>query len=322
MNGAKTSTVRGARKGGGVDVGKSFLDAAIDDPAIPPIRAANTPEGRRAVAGFFRERGVRGVGVEASGGYEIEIVATMREAGLEVVVLQPAQVRAYAKFLNQRAKTDPLDAALIARCVTAQRTIKAAPDARLAPLAERLTLLEQIEEDMSRQRTRLDRFRDAALIAEIKQEIARLAARRRDALAALRVLVRQHADLAERLDLLVSIDGVGERTALTLVVRMPELGALSREQAASLAGMAPFTRRSGRWQGQAHVEGGRGRVGKAIFAAAQAAAQRWNKELVALYRRLRNRGKHHGVAVVACARKLIIYANIVLARRSPWIPQT
>lgn len=170
--------------------------------------------------------------------------------------------------------------------------------------------------------TRRDRFREASLIAELEQEIAHLNARRRAALKALLALVRQHADLAERLDLLVTIDGVGERTALTLVVRMPELGTLSREQAASLAGMAPFTRQSGRWDGQARVEGGRGRVGKALFAAAQAAAQRWNKALVETYRRLRARGKHHNVAIVACARKLVIYANLVLTRRTPWVPQT
>jgi len=318
MNGTKTSTVARAAKCGGVDVGKTFLDAAIDDPAFAPVRWPNTPEGRAAIVGFFRNHGVTRVGVEASGGYEIEIVEAMRDTGLHVAVLQPAQVRAYAQFLNQRAKTDPLDAVLIARCVTAQRTVRKAPDPRLAPLAERMTLLEQIEEDITRHRTRLDRFRDEALIAEIKTEIARLCTRRRAALGELRRLVRRHADLAERLDLLVSIDGIGERTALTLVVRMPELGALSPGEAGSLAGMAPFTRRSGRWQGESHVEGGRGRVGKALFAAAQAASQRWNAELVAVYKRLRSAGKHHSVAIVACARKLIIYANAVLARKTPW----
>lgn len=322
MNGTKTSTVRRTKKAGGVDISKGFLDVAIDDPAVGPTRFPNSLAGRRATVEFFRSHCVRRVGVEASGSYEFEIVDAMRAAGLEVAVLQPAQVRAYAKFLNQRAKTDPIDARLIARCMTAQRTIKDAPDPRLAPLAERLTMLEQIEEDLARHRTRRDRFREASLIAELEQEIAHLNARRRAALKALLALVRQHADLAERLDLLVTIDGVGERTALTLVVRMPELGTLSREQAASLAGMAPFTRQSGRWDGQARVEGGRGRVGKALFAAAQAAAQRWNKALVETYRRLRARGKHHNVAIVACARKLVIYANLVLTRRTPWVPQT
>jgi transposase len=318
MNGTKIITNVRAAKGGGIDVGKAFLDAAIDDPAVKPVRWPNTPEGRAAIVGFFHDHGAGHIGVEASGGYEIEIVAAMRDAGLDVVVLQPAQVRAYAKFLNQRAKTDPLDARLIARCVTAKRTVRQAPDPRLATLAERMTLIEQIEEDIARQRTRLDRFRDEALIGEIREEIARLCKRRRAALAELRRLVRAQADLAERLDLLVSIEGVGERTALTLVVRMPELGALSSGEAASLAGMAPFTRKSGRWQGESHVEGGRGRVGKALFAAAQAASQRWNPQLVAIYKRLRNAGKHHSVAIVACARKLIIYANTVLARKKPW----
>jgi transposase len=102
---------------------------------------------------------------------------------------------------------------------------------------------------------------------------------------------------------------------------MPELGSISRERASSLAGMAPFTQKSGRWVGQTHVSGGRGRVGKALFAAAQAAAQRWNKALINLYQRLKANGRHHSVAVVACARKLVIFANTVLARGTPWVAQ-
>lgn len=306
---------------GGVDTGKDWLDAAIHGVAAKSLRCPNTPEGRAAIIRFFIEHEVKRVGIEASGSYEFEMVGAMRDAGLLVIVFQPAQVRAYAKFLNLRAKTDAIDAALIARCAAAKQTPPACPDRRLEPLAEHLTFIEQIEEDIARLRTRRDRFRDERLLAALKEEIAHHTKRLRAELAKLRQAVRGHADLAERLDLLISIDGIGERTALTLVIRMPELGTLTREEASSLAGMAPFTQTSGRWKGEAHVQGGRARVGKALFAAAQAAAQRWNKQLVALYRRLTNSGKHHSVAVVACARKLIIYANIVLARGTPWIPQ-
>jgi transposase len=194
-------------------------------------------------------------------------------------------------------------------------------DPRLAPLAERLTRLEQVEEDLARMRTRRDRFRDEEMIADLEEEIARLKKRQREMVADLQRRVRACADLARRLDLLVSIPGVGLRTALSLVIRMPELGSLSREAAASLAGMAPVTRESGRWRGEAHVGGGRKRVGRAVFAAAQAACLRWNPRLVDLYKRLRAAGKHHNVAVVACARKLVIYANTVLAKGQPWVAQ-
>lgn len=306
-----------AKAAGGVDTGKAWLDAAISNGG-DALRCANTSAGREELIVFFARHGVRRVGIEASGGYEIEAVAAMRAAGLDVVVFQPIQVRAYAKFLNQRAKTDRIDARLIAQCVAAKNEIRPAPDARLAAFAEHLTYIEQIEEDKARQRTRLERFRDPRIIAAIEEEIARLRALLRAELRLLRKTVRAHADLAKRLDLLVSIDGIAERTGLCLLIRMPELGTMTNAQAGALAGMAPITRESGRWQGQRHVEGGRARVGKALFAAAMAASGRWNKRLVDLYRRLKAQGKHHNVAIVACARKLVTFANVVLHRGTEW----
>ena len=304
---------------GGVDVGKAFLDIAVESGEAR--REPHTPEGRAAIVAFFVARGVTRVGLEASGGYQFEIAADLQSAGFEVAVLQPAQVRAFAKAINQRAKTDRIDAALIARCVSVLKTPARQDDPRLAPLAERLTFLEQIEEDLARMRGRRDRYRDPDLIAELEAEIARGAARRKKALADLLRLLRSNDDLARRFDLVESIDGIGARTAMTLVVRMPELGSISRGQAAALAGMAPVTRESGQWRGKSHVGGGRGRVGRALFAAAQAACRRWNARTVDLYNRLRAAGKHHNVAVVACARKLIVYANTVLTRGTPWSTQ-
>lgn len=310
------TTIPDGKKCGGVDVGKDFLDAAVEGGAA--LRSPNTQEGRAALVEFFRTHDVSCVGLEASGGYEIEIRNDLRSAGFEAALLQPAQVRAFAKMIGQRAKTDRIDAALIARCVAVLKKPAVQEDLRLAALAERLTFLEQIEEDIARLRTRRDRFREPDLLAKLAAEIKRRVADRKAALAELVALLRVHPDLARRFDLIKSIDGIGPRTALSLVIRMPELGSLSREQAASLAGMAPVTRQSGRWTGQAHVAGGRKRVGRALFAAAQAACQRWNPQLVAMYKRLRAAGKHHSVAVVACARKLVIYANTVLAKDTPW----
>jgi len=306
---------------GGVDVGKFELDAAIDGISSKPLRQKNTPQGRAAIIAFFIEHGVERVGIEASGSYEFEMVDAMREARLKVTVFQPAQVRAYARFRKLRAKTDPIDAALIAKCTAARGEELDTPDPRLPPLAERLTFIDQIAEDIGRLRTRLDRFRDERLIGTIKDEIARLTKLQKAERTSLRKEVRAHPDLLKRYRLLISIEGLGDPTALTLLIRMPELGHLTREEAASLAGMAPFTQQSGRWIGKARVAGGRSRVGKALFAAAQAASQRWNKALVALYQRLTESGKHHSVAVVACARKLVVYANTVLERGTPWLMQ-
>jgi transposase len=313
------STKSTEQKCGGVDVGKTFLDAAVEGGAA--LRRPNTPEGRADLVAFFHAHGVARVGLEASGGYEIEIRDDLGAAGLNPALVQPAQARAFARAMNLRVKTDKIDAALIAAFTSVMKTPVRQDDPRLAPLAERLTRLEQVEEDLARMRTRRDRFRDEEMIADLEEEIARLKKRQREMVADLQRRVRACADLAKRLDLLVSIPGVGLRTALSLVIRMPELGSLSREAAASLAGMAPVTRESGRWRGEAHVGGGRKRVGRAVFAAAQAACLRWHPRLVELYKRLRAAGKHHNVAVVACARKLVIYANTVLAKGQPWTAQ-
>ncbi len=118
---------------------------------------------------------------------------------------------------------------------------------------------------------------------------------------------------------MLSVEGVGEPTALTLLIRMPELGSLSREKIAALAGLAPYDHDSGRFKGQRRIAGGRARVRKALYAAAFPAAQRWNPQLVALYKRLREKGKEHKKALVACARKLLIMVNAVLSRGTPWI---
>jgi len=301
----------------GVDIGKSSLAYALAG-GDGPVESPNSAEGRAQLVAFLRRHDVRRVGMEASGGYEIEVADDVRAAGLEVVVFQPMQVKAYARFKLQRAKSDPIDAVLIAQCAAACDKARDAPDPRLAAFAEHLTLIEQIEDDIARAKVRRERYRDARLKQTIEDEIKRKTALKRAELRLLVNAVRAHKDLARKLFLLGSIQGVGERTALALVVRMPELGRLSREQAASLLGVAPFIHESGRYKGQRRTGGGRARARTSLFAAALAAARQWNPALIALYDRLTKAGKPHALAIVACVRKLIIYANTVLAQDRPW----
>ena len=301
----------------GVDIGKSSLAYALAG-GDGPVESPNSAEGRAQLLAFLRRHDVRRVGMEASGGYEIEVADDVRAAGLEVVVFQPMQVKAYARFKLQRAKSDPIDAVLIAQCAAACDKARDAPDPRLAAFAEHLTLIEQIEDDIARAKVRRERYRDARLKQTIEDEIKRKTALKRAELRLLVNAVRAHKDLARKLFLLGSIQGVGERTALALVVRMPELGRLSREQAASLLGVAPFIHESGRYKGQRRTGGGRARARTSLFAAALAAARQWNPALIALYDRLTKAGKPHALAIVACVRKLIIYANTVLAQDRPW----
>ncbi len=258
------------------------------------------------------------VGIEATGGYERGVVQHLRAAGFTVLVLQPIQVKAYARVHLRRAKNDALDAVLIAACAAAVDHPRIAPDPRLAELAGDLTFLEQIEEDIARFKVRLEHVDEPRLRRIVTSDIARLKARRTAQMRIIARHLRGHDDLARRLDLVLSIPGLGERTALALIIRMPELGQISREEAAALAGLAPFDDDSGLRKGQRHIAGGRGRLRRSLFAAALPAAFRWNAALIALYTRLTARGKAHNSALIACARKLLIYANTVVQRGTPW----
>ena len=219
----------------------------------------------------------------------------------------------------RRAKNDALDAELIAACTAAIDDPRIAPDPRLAEMAQNLTFLEQLEEDIARFKTRLEHIDEAGLQRLVNSDIVRLKARRATQMRSLAKRLRAHSDLARRFDLVLSIPGIGERTALALIIRMPELGLISRGEAAALAGLAPFDDDSGKHKGQRHIAGGRGRLRRSLFAAALPAAFRWNKALIALYVRLIAKGKAHNAALIACARKLLIYANTVVQRGTPWI---
>jgi len=301
----------------GIDTSKAKLDVAAHG---RPERwqVENTAAGWRRLACAFAKLGVTLVGIEASGGYERGVVGYLREQGFRVLVLQPLQVKAYARVQLRRAKNDALDAALIAAAAgfIEQPTIE--PDARLMEMADHLTFVEQIEEDVARIKVRMEHVAEPRLRRLMMTDITRLKMRRAAELARLVRQLRAHDDLGRRLDLVLSIPGIGERTALALIIRMPELGRVSREQAAALAGLAPFDDDSGQHKGQRHIAGGRARLRRSLFAAALPAAFRWNKALVALYARLTARGKAHNAALIACARKLLIYANTVVARGTPW----
>lgn len=301
----------------GIDTGKRQLDVAVCGGAR--LRVENEASDHEALAAWLRDQAVRRVGIEASGGYERAVVRHLRAEGFEVAVLQPLQVRAYAGFRLQRAKNDRIDAALIASCTAALEEVRPAPDPRLEAFAEQLTMIEQLEEEIARWKTRRDGFRDPRVGEMLECQIRHLKALRASAIKRLQTDLQDHGDLASRLDLLQSIPGLGLRTALALVVRMPELGTLSREEAAALAGLAPYDNQSGGRIGERHIAGGRQRVRRSLYAAAMPAAFHWNPALIALYRRLIDDGKGHKRALVACARKLLIYGNTVLARGTPWM---
>jgi transposase len=301
----------------GIDTGKRKLDVAIDG-SRELLQVENTPEGHKLLLAWLRQYRVKRVGIEASGGYEQPVVIELRRKRFVVVVFQPAQVRGYAKFHLQRAKNDKIDAALIAACTAAARKIHAAPDPRLLPFAERLTMIDQISEDIARLKNRIESCRNARIEELWQEDIARLEKREKAELKALVALIRKHPDLARRLELINSVAGIGLPTAVAILVRLPEIGRITREQAVALAGLAPYDDDSGERAGVRHIDGGRKRLRRAVYTASLAASFRWNPQLIEFYQRLIAAGKEHKQALVACARKLLIFANTVVARGTPW----
>ena len=302
----------------GIDTGKRKLDVALDGRA-EELQVDNSAEGHATLAAWLRQHLVERVGIEASGGYEQNAVAYLRREGFVVVVFQPAQVRAYGRFLLQLAKNDKIDARLIAACTVAVKKIHAPPDPRLAPFAEQLTLIEQFKDLTAGFKHRLETCRERRLRGIWEAEIARCIKLKRAEFKALEAAIRRHRDLAQQLDLISSVDGVAMPTAVAILVRMPEIGRVTREQAASLAGLAPFDDDSGEWAGVRHIAGGRKRLRASLYAAALPASMRWNPQHKALYQRLREAGRPHKYALVACARKLLIFVNAVVERRTPWV---
>jgi transposase len=304
----------------GIDTGKHKLDVAITAQK-EQLRVDNAMSGYETLTTWLRQHRVERVGIEATGGYEQGVVGHLRKQGFVVVVFQPIQVRAYATFHRQLAKNDKIDAALIAECTVDVKEIHPPADPRLEPFAQQMTLIEQIVEDIARFKTRRESCRDKQVQQYWKEEITRLERRKRAELKTLAAAIRKHDDLGKRLNLILSVDGIGLITAIAILVRLPEIGTVTREKIAALAGVAPYDNESSEQVRERHIRGGRGRLRKSLFCAALPASFRWNKQLIELYRRLRAAGKTHKATLIACVRKLLIFANTVVERGTPWQKQ-
>lgn len=304
----------------GVDVSKRHLDVAVHGEA-GGARFDNTPEGHAMLAAWLAGRGVARVGLEATGGYEKGLLEELQSRGFAMVRHQPLEVRLFARLKRKRAKNDKIDARLIAAATAQVEAIKAAADPCLSELAERMTAYEQAADLLAQARTYREHTRLADLRTELDGMIRVLAARKKALAADLIVRIRSHADLAARFDLLRSLRGFGPINAAALVIRMPELGAMKRGQAAALLGVAPFDCDSGDRKGQRFVSGGRMRPRRLVYMAALA-ARRMDPSLKAFADRMAAAGKPPKVILVAIMRKLIEAANLVLKRGTPWVPTT
>ena len=303
----------------GIDVGKRRLDVAIHG-VEAATSVANDAAGVGALIAWLGARAVGRVGVEATAGYEQAVCAALRRAGFEVVIHQPLEVHLFARLKRLRAKNDRLDAVVIAAATAQVDTVKAAQDPRLAEVAERLTAYEQVTDQLAELKTFMEHVTLKDLIRTLKAQIRSLESLKARLARDVLQFIRTHADLAARLKLLMSLPGVGSIVAASLVVRMPELGAMSRGQAASLLGVAPFDRESGQYKGMRFIAGGRRRPRRMLYLAALS-AKRCDKGFKAFAERLRDRGKPPKVIIVAIMRKLIEAANLILQRGHPWVKQ-
>jgi len=301
----------------GIDVAKDRLDVAVR-PSGEAFVVERNAAGLEVLVARLRELSPYLVALEATGGYETVVAAGLAGAALPVVVVNPAQVRAFAKALGQRAKTDPIDAAVIAHFAQATRPEpRPLPDEATQLLADLVARRRQIVEMIGAERQREKRV----TIVHLRKSIARLIKTLEKELASLDRdiddAVRGSSAWREKEDLLASVPGVGPTIARTLIAELPELGQLGRKQIAALAGLAPFTRQSGQWRGRSFIGGGRTTVRTALFMGAMV-AKRHNPVLKAFFDRLVAAGKRRMVALIAVARKLLTILNAILRDNRPW----
>lgn len=300
----------------GIDVSKDRLDVHVR-PSGESFAVARDGDGLAELIARLQPSAPRLVAVEATGGFEVVVAAAIGGAGLPLAVVNPAQVRHYAQALGKRAKTDKVDAEVIARFAEATRPEpRPLPDEATQLLADLVARRRQIVVMMGAERQRATR-----LPKRLKKSCERV----------IRVLEKELAELDREIDttvrgtpawrdkedLLASVPGVGPIIARTLIAELPELGQLDRHRIASLAGVAPFTRQSGRWRGKSFIGGGRRTVRTALFLAAMAAV-RHNPAIRAFRQRLIAAGKPKMVALVACMRKLLTMLNAILRDQKPW----
>jgi len=303
----------------GIDVSKNTLDVHVY-PTGEAFAVARNADGIDALIAKIAPLGVHAVAVEATGGFETVVAASLGGAGLPVIVVNPAQVRAFAQALGKRAKTDPIDAAVIARFVEATKPqIRPLPDEATRLLADLVARRRQViqmlvsERQHERQLPSRHLKKSAARVIKVlEKELSQLDTDIGDS-------VRGSAIWREKEELLRSVPGVGPVVARSLLAELPELGSLSRRQIAALAGLAPWTRQSGKWRGKSFTGGGRTGVRIALFMAAMVGA-RHNPTLKAFYQRLIAAGKPKLVALVAVARKLLTILNAIIREQKPWQP--
>lgn len=308
----------------GIDVAKDELVVSFypagEIRRLPNSRAGLALLGRRLLR-LGRDFLVR-VGFEASGGYERPLAILLDRLELDAYLLDPARVRNFARAERQMAKTDPLDASLIARCLAAihPQLTPYTHDPKAVQLAEHVRLRDLAIAQAVQMQNQLELIADATVRKLIAGQVARLRALALRIGKAIATLIAASPELARRDRLLRSAPGVGPVVSACLLARMPELGKLSSRQAAALVGVAPFDRQSGQSTRSARCHGGRPAVRRALYLAALSIARLAKSHLAKIGTRLKKAGKPSKVALIAIARKLIVTLNAMIKLDCPFQP--
>jgi transposase len=304
----------------GIDVSKEFVDVCVL-PEGAPHQFGTTPKDIQALRRWLRRRRPRLIVLEATGGYGTTLAAELQEAGLAVAVVNPRQVRAFARALGLLAKTDTIDARVLA--LFAQKIEPPARplgDAQARQIKALVARRRQLVDLRTAERNRLTRA-DVADVHDSIQEVLHTIDRQlQDTDRRIREAIAASPLWVEKATLLESVPGLGRVTAAALLAELPELGQLTRRQIAALAGLAPMNRDSGTLRGRRMITGGRTTVRNALYMATLVAT-RFNPVIRAHYTQLCNSGKKKIVALVACMRKLIVILNAMIKNNQPWQPK-
>lgn len=301
----------------GIDVSQETLDIATTDQQTWQIK--HHPRAIAALVRRLRKLQPERIIVESTGRLQEALVIALMEARLPVVVVNPRQVRDLGKATGHLAKTDRLDAALLAYFgQTVKPPVRTLPDEATRALAARVARRRQVQSMIVAEQHRLGRA-PHGVTGEIAEHIAYLEGRRHALDQELETALRQSPIFAERADRLRSVPGIGPTTTATLIAELPELGTATDKEIAALAGLAPYAHDSGKYKGRRFTRGGRADVRKTLFMATLVATRR-NPVIRTHYQRLLARGKAKKVALIACARKLLVILNAMLKTATAWNP--
>lgn len=305
----------------GVDVSKDKLEVFVDSTG-EAFSVPNTPAGVADLAArlLALPAPVALVVVENTGGYERRCAVDLMDAGLPVALVNPRRTRDFARAVGRLAKNDRIDARLLAefgRRVGPRRSERVPEDRAL--LDELVGRRRQLVAMRAAESVRLQQASGRAVVASVEKHLRQLSAQVHELDRRIAKMVEDDDDWRGRAALLRSVPGVGQAVAATLVAEMPELGSVSRQFIAALAGVAPYDDQSGKWHGKRHCSGGRASVRCALYMAALT-ARRFNPVVKALADRLKAAGKPHKLVMIACIRKLLTILNAVVRRGTPWMP--